>query len=271
MPTSSLKLPKRSLAAAEPVHLRLAEICRNAILSGKYAPGDRFPSERELAERYEVSRATANKVISALIAGDLLELQKGIGTRVRRRPTLFASLDGMESFTAHAREQGLEPSTEVLEFERAAVSSLPDKVRDGLEISGKTSERVVYLERLRLAGGIPMILEYRWVNAALAPGLDRADVEGSFYHVLEEKFGLIMTGEKHAISAVILDRTAANLFRISEPAAALQVEGTGYVNGDQPLWFQRLFYRGDHYQLLNQTGSSSPAIELRLNATPIQK
>ena len=101
---SSSKLPRRSFAA-EPVHLRIAALCRTAVQEGGFTPGDRFPSERELAGRYGVSRATANKVISSLVSEGLLDLRKGIGTTVRKGRPLFASLDGMESFTAHVRAQ----------------------------------------------------------------------------------------------------------------------------------------------------------------------
>lgn len=261
----SKKLPRRSFAT-DPVHLRLAEICRKAIVDGDFSSGERFPSERELAERYEVSRATANKVISALITEGLLELQKGIGTHVKPRRTLFTSLAGMESFTAHAREQGLEPSTEVLAFERIDCAGLPVEVRDGLDLSPGAGEPVVYLERLRLADGIPMILESRWVRESLAPGLAREDVADSFYRVLEEKFGLPMTGERHSIGAILLDASAAKTMGIRRPAAALLVEGVGFAKGATPLWYQRLLYRGDRYRLHNETrGAAAPAMSLRLH------
>ena len=108
--------------------------------SGDFTAGDRFPSERDLAERYEVSRATANKVISALVAEGLLELQKGIGTRIRKQKPLFASLDGMESFTRQARAQGLNPETQVLKFEQIAASKIPAVVQRGLGLYRRTDE-----------------------------------------------------------------------------------------------------------------------------------
>jgi len=261
-----VKLPRQSFST-EPVHLRLAGLCRSAIEKGDFAPGEKFPSERELADRYEVSRATANKVIATLVAEGLLELRKGLGTRVRKRRTLFASLDGMESFTEHARAQGLEPATEVITFERVLSGSLSPEVKAGLGLDGAESEEIVYLERLRLADGVPLILEHRWVRETLAPGLSREDVAASFYRVLEEKFGLSMTGERHSISAVLLDGESADLFGLNEPAVALLVEGAGFIRGETPLWYQRLLYRGDRYRLDNETrGAATSAVGLRLGS-----
>lgn len=253
------KLPKKSFAQA-PIHQQLADMCRRAIERGDYGPGARFASERELAERFEVSRATANKVISALVTGGLLAVEKGLGTRVINRPTLFASLSGMMSFTEHARAQGHEPSTEVIAFRRLKGRTIPKAVRDALE-----TPAVVYLERLRLADGVPMILEHRWVSEELAPDLKRSDVTDSFYRVLEEKFGLAMTGERHSISAVILDSRQLKLFQMDQPTPALLVAGVGFVKRRKPLWYQTLFYHGEHYELQNETrGVSSSAVSMKL-------
>jgi GntR family transcriptional regulator len=260
----STRLPKISFASAT-VHQRLLELCRTAIERGDYAPGERFASEREMAARFDISRVTANKVISALVTEGLLELEKGLGSRVVDRPVLFASLAGMESFTAHARAQGMVPATEVLKFQRLKAERAPAGVRESLGVSGDSGPSLFYLERLRLADGVPVILEHRWVVRELAPGLTRDDVSESFYGVLENKFGLAMTGERHSISAVILSGQQLELFRLPAPAPALQVEGSGFVQGDRPLWYQRLFYRGDRYELRNETrGLKSSAVTLHL-------
>lgn len=253
------RLPKKSFAQA-PIHQQLADLCRKSIERGDFGPGQRFASERELANRFDVSRATANKVISALVTGGLLEVEKGMGTRVIDRPTLFASLSGMKSFTEHARAQGHEPSTEVIAFRRLKRKAIPKRVRAALE-----TEAVVYLERVRMADGIPMILEYRWVSEELAPELRREDVSDSFYRLLEEKFGLVMTGERHSISAVILKDEQLELFKIAGPMPALLVEGVGLVKSEQPLWYQQLYYHGEHYELQNETrGVTSSAVALKL-------
>lgn len=259
------KLPKKRIVT-EPIHQQIAQLCREAFQRGAFSVGDRFPSERELAKEYGVSRATANKVVSILIAENLLELEKGIGTRVARQTTLYASLREMESFTEHARGQGMTPKTRVLKFEKMAVGDLPETVCHGLELTRVAQASVTYLERLRLADGVPMILEHRWVNDSVVPGMQRKDLEGSFYHLLEEKYDLPMTGEKHKISAVNLGGESAGLLETKRGAAALLVEGSGYVRKGEPVWYQQLYYRGDRYEFHNETrGTSTPAaFQLRM-------
>jgi GntR family transcriptional regulator len=249
----------------DPVHLSITERCRRLIVEGEIAAGERFPSERELALDHGVSRATSNKVINNLVAEGLLEIEKGIGARVVQRPALFASLAGMESFTSHMIENGMTPSTRVLTFRKRSAKSIPAAVRGGLGLDRTASETIIYLERLRLADGEAMILECRWIREALAPGLVKEDVSESFYRILEEKYRMPMTGEQHSISAGLLDASAAEHMGLALPAAALCVEGVGFVSGDVPLWYQKLLYHGARYEIFNQThGLGKSRLELRL-------
>ena len=58
---------------------------RDLLASGAFPPGARFPSEYELQDRYEVSRATANKAVALLSAEGLLERgRRGSGTFVKK-------------------------------------------------------------------------------------------------------------------------------------------------------------------------------------------
>ncbi len=55
------------------------EQIRVAILSGKMQPGDRLPTERELASQFGVSRVTIRDALRALEAGGLVRVKVGSG------------------------------------------------------------------------------------------------------------------------------------------------------------------------------------------------
>ena len=55
---------------------------RNAILAGRYVPGDLIPSENELAAQYATSRITVRKSLRILEGEGLLRPQHGKGYRV---------------------------------------------------------------------------------------------------------------------------------------------------------------------------------------------
>lgn len=71
---------------AKPVAAQLYSILVNDIQSKVYAPGDRIPSERELAKQYGISRASVRECIAHLISEGILIRAGGRGTFVSEHP-----------------------------------------------------------------------------------------------------------------------------------------------------------------------------------------
>jgi GntR family transcriptional regulator len=242
--------PASSQIVTERVHLQLAKLCRAEIARGRYRTEEKFPSERDIAQRFGVSRATANKVISNMIAEGILVLRPGIGTFVAPIRGLHTSLRQMESFTDSALSAGMIPETKVLCFLKKRGHELPKPLRDSLQVDGRAS--VCYFERLRFASGEPVILEHRWIRSDLVPGLTADKLRGSFYHYLEENHEIYLTGERHKVRAHNLLPPEAEKFDLKSGAAVLVVEGTGFTEAEVPVWYQILYYRGDRYELENE-------------------
>jgi len=65
------------------VYEEVAERIRRLIVDGRLRPGDKLPPERELAERFAVSRTSVRDAIRVLELTGLLEPRQGEGTVVR--------------------------------------------------------------------------------------------------------------------------------------------------------------------------------------------
>jgi GntR family transcriptional regulator len=65
-----------------PMYQQMNGILRELLKSGEFAEGDQFLTERQIAERFQVSRPTANKVLGGMVSEGLLEFRKGVGTFV---------------------------------------------------------------------------------------------------------------------------------------------------------------------------------------------
>jgi GntR family transcriptional repressor for pyruvate dehydrogenase complex len=57
-----------------------------AIRSGEFLPGARLPSEKELAERFDVSRMVVREAMSRLKSDELIETRQGLGAFVSAEP-----------------------------------------------------------------------------------------------------------------------------------------------------------------------------------------
>ncbi|MFZ5829889.1 MAG: GntR family transcriptional regulator [Planctomycetota bacterium] len=243
----------------DPVYLQLANALRDAARDEGLKPGDRFFTEREISRRFGVSRATANKALSGLVAEGALEFRKGLGTFVRGRP-LDYDLQSLVSFTDKARAAGKLPATRIVRFQCLPAAGADQKAIGRLGLG--PDESVYYMERLRLANEMPVIFERRYVRAALCPGLTATDVSGSLYDLWTTRFGLQIAGAEERIHAVNLRGPDAGYLGVRAGTAGFLVTAVGYILPEQPLWWEQTLYRGDAYEFHNFVGplrSASPA------------
>lgn len=108
----------------------IIEEIKKLILDQELGPGDRLPSERELAEQFGVSRASIREAFTALSALGLVEARTGDGTYVSinltdsvLQPLSWAVLlaGGVGQDLAEARKI-IEPSIAALAAQRATAS-----------------------------------------------------------------------------------------------------------------------------------------------------
>lgn len=227
----------------DPIYRQLHQALRALAAGREFAPGARFLTERGVAERFGVSRATANKAIAGLVAEGALEFRKGVGTYVAGGG-LDYDLRALVSFTDKARSAGREATTRVLAFRRLDAARVPPEARARL---GHEAGAFA-VERLRLADGEPMILERRWVSTAACPNLRARDVAGSLYAAFVERHGLTIAGAEQAIRAVRAGAREARLLRVPRGEPLLLVVAAACLEGGRPLWFERTLYRSDRYE-----------------------
>lgn len=233
----------------DPIYQQLNGLLHKLIREGEFKPGQQFLTEREVSERFGVSRVTANKALSHLVVEGVLEFRKGVGSFVRKG-VLDYDLQSLMSFTRKAILAGKRPETRVLCFESLATDQVDEQVRDALRPA--EGERLYYFERLRLADGVPVILERRHLVARLCPGLTKLLVKGSLYSLLTEKYALAITSAEQRIQAVNLSAADARQLKVPTGAAALCVRAIGHA--EAPLWLENTLYRGDRYEFHNALG-----------------
>ena len=140
-----------------PVYARIQHEVRQGILSGAYAPGDRIPSETELAERFETTRATVARALQELVFDGSIVRRSGAGSFVAPNAA-SVPLDSrrLRSFEEQAAESGEKVEYRLIDF---SLASLPEATATRLGITGVS--KGYHLERLRLIKGVPLSLETR--------------------------------------------------------------------------------------------------------------
>ncbi len=238
-------------------HQQLTAELRTLVRSDAFPPGSKFLTEREIATRFSTSRPTANKALSSLVAEGLLETRRGAGTYVRET-VLDYDLERLVSFTDKAVAVGKRPSTILLAYRTLRASDAPIPIREALSAEGHT--HLVYMERVRLADDIPVILERRHVAAYLCPSIKRSDARGSLYAFWTQRCGLVISGADEVIHAVRASKGDGALLKMPAGAPCFKITATGFTSDGRALWHEETLYRADVYEFRNRIGGPGAAL-----------
>jgi GntR family transcriptional regulator len=223
-----------------PLHHQVYLDLRAALDAGEWRPGDLLPPERQLAGRYGCSLITVRRALSELTREGRLERRRGHGTTVLR-PRIDRDFGGTQSFAEEMADRGLEPETRLV---AARPESAGEHVANALGI--EPGSPTLYLERLRLAGGEPLLLEQVHLAAERFPGLLASDLEhGSLYDLLTERYGTRIVRARESLEPVLLHTREAGLLGQPSRTPALLIEGTAFTADGEPVEFARSYVRGD--------------------------
>jgi len=129
-----------------PIPLQLVERLRNLIREEGLRPGDRLPSESELAARFGAARGSVREALKLLEQDGLVDVRHGLGRFVTPSGGLHVDrpVTVFESATEMLQSRGFHPKTRVLSAER----SEPTRAEaTALELS--VGAPVIRLRRLR--------------------------------------------------------------------------------------------------------------------------
>ncbi|HUQ77441.1 MAG TPA: GntR family transcriptional regulator [Patescibacteria group bacterium] len=205
-------------------------------LAESYRPGDRLPSEPELASTYGVSRPTIREVLRSLEGDGLVRRVHGVGTFVTQiRPAVSSRFDldlGVTEAVAAANQRlGIQ-------LLRAAIERVPAPIAERLGVHAATSvlwvERVIRVNDVPAAHAIDAIPE-DVVGDAVYDG-------GSIYRFLEESCRTGLVGGLADVTAVGADRSMARLLGVDEGAPLLRIDQVERSTAERPV-----LYSTEHY------------------------
>ena len=241
--------PEIVRAPGTTVHAQIEDWLAGAIALGRLAPGDRLPTEHDLAAWLGVSRMTLRHALGELAQRGLVTraVGRGGGTFVAE-PKLEQDLTTLAGFSEQLRRHGMVAGARVL-----AASQRPASAAVAAALELDEGDPVQEVRRIRLADGRPIAVEHSIFPAAPFPDLLQCELDGSLYELLEVKYGQRPHRAKEILEPVTADARAAEMLQVAEGAALMLVERTAYAGSGQPLEFARDLFRGDRTRVVMWT------------------
>ena len=222
-----------------PAHAQIELALEHAIDRGRLTPGDRLPAERELAERYGVSRMTLRQALGALERRGRLTRSKGrYGGTFVAEPKL--ELTGASGLSDQLRGLGVAAGARVL-------SALE---RDATRAESLLGARVFAIERVRLANGEPVALERGAYAADAFPGLLEEALDGSLYALMRARYDEVPVRAAERLEPGLARADECASLCIEPGAPVMLVERTAYSAAGRPLELSRDVFRGDRTRIV---------------------
>jgi GntR family transcriptional regulator len=220
----------------------LKEILREQIRQGEWKPGDLIPSERELSEKYGISRMTARQAITDLVNEGLFYREQGKGTFVSERK-ITQQLIHLTGFTEDIRARGQRPGTKVLS---ASMQPADEATAEKLRIAPGTL--IFRLQRLRLANDEPLAIELSQISFRDCERLLEEDLEqNSLYRMLESQYGIPLMEADQELEAGLAGSEDAQVLKIAVGTPVLFTRRVTYTERNQPIEYARAVYCGSKY------------------------
>lgn len=213
----------------QPLYAALAALLTRDIEDGKYRPSSTLPSEKELTERYGVSRQTVRQALRAVREQGLISSHPGIGTIVRgpiNRQTRFSSVNSIEDllqFVGNTEMHAVSLSEVTVDAELARKL----ECKEGLLLS-----EVAFLRKTP-GSDLPMSYLLLYVHPRFAQAQKTPPITNTpIYKNIERLFGIRVHEVRQDICATVLDAALARKLVAKPGDAALEIKRFYYdING----------------------------------------
>lgn len=211
------------------------------IENGGMKPGDRVPSENQLAEQFAVSRMTARRALTELVDEGILMRSQGLGTFVSdHRP--MSSMLTIRSINEEITQRGHQYSNQVLIKEHINSNEQQSAWFGVEETSALFHTRIVHQEN-----GLPVQLEDRLVNPTLAPDYLNQDFTSQTANQYLTRVAPL-TEADHIVEAINPTREIAAQLQIPISQPCLRISRRTY-SAKGIVSFALLYHPGNRYRI----------------------
>jgi GntR family transcriptional regulator len=226
---------------ALPAYLQISEAVSRDILSGKLLDGDKLPTERAMAEEFNIAVGTLRKALDLLVNQGLIERVHGSGNYVRHveAPSSLYSLFRLELKTG-----GGLPRAKLRQLDRLT------KPQDAPPFG--PSKDAYRFRRLRYLDDQGAAIEEIWLDSRHAAQIDTTDVSESLYYFYHHDLGLLVSSCTDRITIAPVPDWADPAFAPAPATLCPYIERIAFNQHIEAFEFSRTWYDPDVAQYVSR-------------------
>lgn len=224
------------------LYLQIANLLKQEILSKKIKPGENIGSQRELEERFHVSKITIRKAIEILEKEGLVITSQGKGTFVKPEK-VEQTLNQLQSLSDIIKSSGYSPQVKIKKLEMVSIPTSFEQ--DGKQVIDPYS---LYIERLHTVEDLPIAFAQIYIPYNLGEKLTKYELENhTIYELFEQKLGITLGEAIQSIEACPANEALGKALDVSEGTPLLKSERLTYSTENKLVEKITFYYRFDEY------------------------
>jgi GntR family transcriptional regulator len=252
-----VSLPASTIERDSPVpfYFQLSELLEQEIVSGRWRPGLRLPSEPAIAEHFGLSRTTIRQALGRLEQEGLIQRRKGQGTFVAEsQPRTWLLQSSAGFFQEEVERMGRLVTSVVL---RTTVrGALPGWAAAALGLAGAEGAT---LERVRSIDGLVAMYNVNHVPPGVAElVLPLDDPNESLYARIEARAGIEAAGGRRVLEAVCAEERLAELLEVPVGSPLIFIESTTWDRNLRPFDCYQTWLRTDRLRIDVSVAATPP-------------
>lgn len=234
------------------------EIIINRIETHEYLPGEMIPSERVLADTYNVSRPTIRAALDELVNQRYLIRIQGKGTFVRKPDYNKVALGVLNesknaSFTSLVRNFGIEISNKLL-----GTGVISSRKYFAKKMNLMPEEQIYGIHRIRQGNKEPLALEQTYVPFKYFPDIDEYNFEHiSLYDYMNSKGHLPVNFQETMMMIEAGDKLRSYLQLSEDETIVNYIEIVGYDQNGVLVEYTESYSRPDKLEVRFVTNENS--------------
>lgn len=227
----------------QPLYDQLVDLLKEQI-ENQLKPHDMLASERELSDKYGLSRTTVRLAMQELEKMGYIYRQHGKGTFVSAISQEATNLTGGYSFTEQMKSLGKEPETKILAYQIVEATKY---FAEHLHLS--LGEKVIKVKRLRSADGLPMMVERSFLPYKKFMTLTKEKLqEKPLYDIFAQYYSeTIKLADEEFYASIVSDKDA-KVLDVPYSAPSLNLVRTTYNINNEVIEFTLSVARADQFR-----------------------